>query len=227
MSEFEYEALYLSLKVASIATVFALPIAVFLAWVLAKKDFPGKALLDILIHIPMVLPPVVIGFALLALFGRQGLIGGWLYEVFGINLAFTWQAAAIAAAVMALPLMIRSIRLSMEAVDPRLEQLAASLGAKNWRVFQSITLPLARPGLISALILGFARALGEFGATIAFAANIPGATQTLPLAVYTALQSPGGEEAATRLSIIALAIAVGALLSAEWAARRLKKAQYA
>lgn len=226
MSEFEYEALFLSLKVATIATLFALPIAIFLAWALAKRDFPGKALIDILIHIPMVLPPVVIGFAMLSLFGRQGLIGAWLYDVFGINLAFTWQAAAIAAAVMALPLMIRSIRLSMEAVDPRLEQLAATLGAKNWRVFKSITLPLARPGIISAIILGFARALGEFGATIAFAANIPGVTQTLPLAVYTALQSPGGEDAAARLSIIALVIALGALLSAEWAARRFKKTQH-
>jgi len=226
MSGFEYEALLLSLKVAAVATVFALPLAILLAWLLAKTQFPGKALLDILIHIPMVLPPVVVGFALLSLFGRQGYVGRWLYENLGIDLAFTWQAAAIAAAVMALPLMIRSIRLSMEAIDPKLEQLAASLGARRFRVFRTITLPLARPGILGATILGFARALGEFGATIAFAANIPGVTQTLPLAVYTALQSPGGEAAATRLSIIALTIAVIALLSAEWTARRFKKAQH-
>ncbi|MGD8327714.1 MAG: molybdate ABC transporter permease subunit, partial [Sphingomonadales bacterium] len=212
MTEFETEALLLSLKVGATAISFALPLAIFLGWLLAKRDFRGKLILDILIHTPMVLPPVVVGFALLSLFGRTGLIGAWLHSQFGIDIAFTWQAAAIAAGIMALPLMVRSIRLSMESIEPRLEQLAATLGASPSRVFRTITLPLARPGILAATVIGFARALGEFGATIAFAANIPGVTQTLPLAVYTTLQSPGGEDAATRLALIALAIAVTALV---------------
>lgn len=223
MTEFETEALLLSLKVGAVAILFTLPLAILLGWLLAKKDFRGKLVLDILVHTPMVLPPVVVGFALLSLFGRTGPVGAWLHTHFGIDVAFTWQAAAIAAGIMALPLMVRSIRLSMESVEPRLEQLAATLGASPFRVFRTITLPLARPGILAATVIGFARALGEFGATIAFAANIPGVTQTLPLAVYTTLQSPDGEAAATRLAFIALAIAITALIGADWIARRHKR----
>lgn len=222
MTAFESTALLLSLKVALAAMMVALPIAVWLAYILARTTSRYRGLLDIIIHLPMVLPPVVVGYGLLSLFGKGTASGRFLSEVLHIDIAFTWVAAAIAAGVMALPLMVRSIRLSIEAIDERLEDVAATLGAAHLRVFFTITLPLSLPGILAAGVLGFARALGEFGATIAFAANIPGATQTLPLAVFTALQQPGGEAAALRLSLISIAVAILALVTAELLNRRLR-----
>lgn len=203
----EIAAILLSLKVAGAAVAAALPAALLVAWLLAKRDFPGRLLLDFIVHLPTVLPPVVVGFALLMLFSPHGL--------FDLGIAFTWRAAAVAAGVMAFPFLVRGIRGAMEAVDGRIEAMARSLGAGEWRVFLAITLPLSARGLAAGLVMGFARAMAEFGATIAFAANIPGATQTLPLAVFSALQSPGGEAAAIRLSLIAAALAGAALLLSE------------
>jgi molybdate transport system permease protein len=220
LSQEELAALQLSLQVAAVATVVSLPPAIAVAFVLARTRFFGKALVDGLVHLPLVLPPVVIGYALLVLFGRRGLIGAWLEDVFGIVLAFQWTGAALAAAVMGFPLMVRAIRLSIEAIDPRLEAAAQSLGAKPWRVFWRVTLPLARPGLIAGSVLCFAKALGEFGATITFVGNIPGVTQTLPSAIYAYTQVPDGGPAALRLSVIAVAVSVGALVASELLARR-------
>jgi molybdate transport system permease protein len=190
------------------------------AWFLARKRFPGKWLLDGLIHLPLVLPPVVIGYLLLVLLGKKGVIGKILYDLLGIQLAFTWKGAAVAAAVMAFPLLVRAVRLSIEAVDRGMEDAARTLGAGRIRVFFTITLPLITPGIITGTILAFARSLGEFGATITFVSNIPGKTQTLPLALYSLTQVPNGEAGALRLCVVALVVALAAMVFAEWMSRR-------
>lgn len=223
LSHEEWTVLALSLRVAAAATVVALPLSFGIAWALARRRFPGKALVKGLIHMPLVLPPVVIGYLLLLTFGRRGAIGGALHDWFGISIAFTATAAAIAAGVMAFPLMVRACRLSIEALDPRLEEAALTLGASRLRVFLSVSAPLCLPGLLTAATLGFARALGEFGATIVFAANIPGETRTLPLAIYTALQQPGGEGAATRLVALSIFAALAALAASEALERRTRR----
>jgi len=219
----EWQAVLLSLKVSSVAVLFSLPLGIFVAWVLVRCQFPGKALLDSLIHLPLVLPPVVVGYLLLVGFGRRGVIGAWFYDWFGITFAFNWRGAVLAAAVMSFPLMVRAIRLALEGVDLRLEQAARTLGAGRWRVFLTITLPLTLPGIIAGTVLAFARSLGEFGATITFVANIPGETRTLPSAMYTLIQTPGGESGAWRLCMIAIALAMISLLVAEWLARISRK----
>lgn len=216
----ELEALQVSLKVSVWSVVWSFPVALAMAWLLARKDFRGKALLNAVIHIPLVVPPVVIGYLLLVLLGRQGAIGSFLNDWFGIGLVFTWQGAAIAASVVAFPLFVRPIRQALEAVDPRLEEAAVTLGADQRQAFFAVTLPIVLPGVITGALLFFARALGEFGATITFAANIPGETQTLPLALYTATQTPGGDPIALRLVFLSLALAVAALLLSEWLTRR-------
>lgn len=222
MSELELEAIRLSLEVATAAVLGSLPIAIFVAWILARKEFPGKSILDGVVHLPLILPPVVVGYLLLVTLGRNGVIGGFLFDVFGITLAFTWKGAAVAAAVVAFPLVVRSIRLSLEAVDGGLEQAARTLGASPLRVFATVTLPLASPGILTGAILGFARSLGEFGATITFVSNIPGETRTLPIALYTLTQVPGGEMGALRLVVISIVVALAALVVSEIIARRLK-----
>lgn len=222
----EISALVLSLQVAGLALVLSLPFAVAMAYILARKNFPGKIILDGLIHLPLVLPPVATGFVLLILLGRKGPIGGFLYDLLGITLAFRWTGAAIAAGIMAFPLIVRPIRLAFEAIDPRLESAAATLGAHPAFVFLTITLPLALPGVLSAIILGFAKCLGEFGATITFVSNIPGETRTLPLALYTYTQVPGGEGPALRLAVIAVVISFAALIIAEMLAARTKRRIY-
>jgi molybdate transport system permease protein len=214
LSPFEIEAMLLSLKVGIWSTIGALPFAVALAWLLARHDFYGKTLLDAVLHLPLVLPPVSIGFILLVLFGRNGWLGKPLDDWFGLTVMFKWQGAAIASAVMALPLTVGAIRLSMAAVDRKLEAAARSLGATRLDVFFTVTLPIAFPGLIAGMILGFARSLGEFGATITFVSTIPGETETLPLAMYRALQSPQGDAQAIRLTVIAVVIALAALIGA-------------
>ena len=222
MSPLEIEALLLSLQVALTAIGVSLPLAIFIAWLLARKTFPGKSVLDGIVHLPLILPPVVVGYVLLVTLGRNGTLGRWLFETFDITLAFTWKGAAVAAAVMAFPLMVRAIRLSLEAVDAGLEDAARTLGASPVRVFATVTLPLASPGVLSGAVVGFARALGEFGATITFVSNIPGETRTLPIALYTLTQIPGGEDGAFRLVLISIAVAFAALLVSEIMARRLK-----
>ncbi len=222
MSPLEIEALLLSLQVAVTAIGVSLPLAIFIAWLLARKTFPGKSVLDGIVHLPLILPPVVVGYVLLVTLGRNGTLGRWLFETFDITLAFTWKGAAVAAAVMAFPLMVRAIRLSLEAVDAGLEDAARTLGASPVRVFATVTLPLASPGVLSGAVLGFARALGEFGATITFVSNIPGETRTLPIALYTLTQIPGGEDGAFRLVLISIGVAFAALLVSEIMARRLK-----
>jgi molybdate transport system permease protein len=221
LSPFEWSALRLSLIVAIWAVTISLPFGIALAWVMARKQFPGKFLLDGLLHLPLVVPPVVVGYCLLVLFGRNGALGSWL-ESIGITLAFDWKGAVLAAAVMAFPLMVRAIRLSIESIDLGLEAAARTLGAKPLRVFFTITLPLALPGVLSGFILAFARCLGEFGATITFVSNIPGETQTLPLALYTYTQIPDGETGALKLCLIAIAIAILALIASEFCARWLQ-----
>ena len=220
LSPDDWEVIRLSLKVAIVGVVLTLPVAFGLAYVLARGRFPGRILLDAIVHLPLVLPPVVTGWILLILFGRTGPIGGWLDRIFGVTLMFRWTGAALAAAVMALPLMVRAIRLSIEAVDRRLEGAARSLGASPWRAFRTITLPLSLPGVWAGLVLGFARSLGEFGATISFVSNIPGQTRTLPIAIYTALQLPDGESAVVRLALVSVALSLGALVASEWLVRR-------
>ena len=220
LSPAEWDAVRLSRKVAGWAIAVGLPLAVALAWLLARKRFPGRLLLEGLLYAPLVVPPVVVGYLLLVTFGRTGPVGGLLYEWFGISLAFTWRGAAVAAGIMAFPLMLRAVRLAFEAQDLGLEAAARTLGAGPARVFATITLPLALPGVVAASVLGFARALGEFGATITFVSNIPGLTQTLPLAVYTAAQTPGGEASAARLAVLSLIIAVAAVVASEVLARR-------
>ena len=216
----EWAVVALSLKVSLVAVLVTLPIAYALAYIIARRRFPGRMLLDAAIHLPLVLPPVVTGWLLLILLGRGGPVGGWLERAFGIVLVFDWTGAAVAAGVMALPLMVRGMRLSIEAVDRRLVGAARSLGANRWRAFLAVTLPLSMPGVAAGAMLGFARSLGEFGATITFAANIEGQTRTLPLAIYTGLQLPGAEDAVTRLAVISIVLSLGALLVSEWLVRR-------
>jgi len=223
LTPLEAEALGLSLRVALWSVVWSLVPAIAIAWILARLAFPGRMLLNGLVHLPLVLPPVVVGYLLLLLLGRRGPLGAWLDATFGVTVAFTWQGAAVAAAVMAFPLMVRAIRLSIEAVDRRLESAARTLGAGPADVFVSVTLPMIAPGILTGAILAFARSLGEFGATITFVANIPGETRTLPLALFTLLQSPGGEAAATRLAVIAIAVALAALIASELLARRMRR----
>lgn len=219
----EWQAVLLSLKVSSLAVVCSVPFGVLFAWLLVRRNFPGKALLDGLIHLPLVLPPVVVGYLLLVAMGRRGIIGAWLYDWFGISFAFSWRGAVMAAAVMSFPLMVRAIRLALEGVDVKLEQAARTLGAGRWRVFCTITLPLMLPGIIVGTVLAFARSLGEFGATITFVSNIPGETRTIPSAMYTLIQIPGGESAAARLCLISIVLALISLMVSEWLARASRK----
>lgn len=216
----EWAVIALSLRVSLVAVLATLPLAFGLAWLLARRKVPGLVLLDALVHLPLVLPPVVTGWLLLLAFGRNGPVGAWLEDVLGLTLVFNWTGAALAAAVMALPLMVRAMRLSIEAVDRRLVGAARTLGASRLRAFLTITLPLCLPGIAAGAMLGFARSLGEFGATITFASNIEGATRTLPLAIYSGLQVPGGEALVTRLAVISIVLSLGALLLSEWLVRR-------
>ena len=222
ISNFEIEALLLSFKVAIWATAISLPVAVAFGFLMARKSFPGKTLAEVLLLAPLVVPPVVVGYLLLVLLAPNTAIGGWL-DSLGISPAFKWQGAALASGIMALPLMVRAIRQAFEAEPKAYREVAATLGASPWRRFWRISLPLAVPGILSGLALGFARAIGEFGATITFAANIPGLTQTLPLALYSAAQSPGGEEAAARLALLCLIPAFGSLAASEWLTRRARR----
>ena len=223
MTPVEWEILQLSLKVAFWSVLCSLPIAVAVAMLLARSNFPGKSLFDAIVHLPLVLPPVVIGYFLLLLLGRRGPLGAVLEEYFGIVVAFRWTGAAIAAGIMGFPLMVRAIRLSIEAVDGGLEAAARTLGATRWRVYATVTLPLALPGILTGALLSFARSLGEFGATITFVSNIPGETRTLPLAIYTLTQVPGGDAAALRLSVIAILLSVMALMLSEYFVQRAQR----
>lgn len=223
LSHTEVEALTLSVKVATFCTLLICIPAVAVAWLLAKKAFIGKSLLDGLVHMPLILPPVVPGFLLLILLGSQGLIGKWLHETFGITIAFTWMGAVIASAVMAFPLMVRSTRQAISQVDSKLEIAAQSLGASPIKVFFSVTLPLAIPGMITGLILAFSRSLGEFGATITFVGNIEGETRTLPLAIYSYTQTPDGDFAAMRLVILSVLIAFAAIVFSNYLERKAAK----
>ena len=216
----EWTALWLSLKIATAATLAALPFAVALALLLARGRFPGKAILDGFIHLPLVLPPVVTGYGLLVLFGRKGIIGAFLADVFGIVLAFRWTGAALACAIMGFPLMVRAIRLAIEAIDPKLEAAAGTLGANPFQVFFAVTLPLAAPGVLAGMVLCFAKALGEFGATITFVSNIPGETQTLSSAIYAAVQDPTGDPIALRLAFVSVVLSLLALVVSEALSRR-------
>ncbi len=212
LSPLEAEALSLSFRVSTWAVLASLPPGVAVAWVLARLRFPGKTLLDGLVHLPLVLPPVVTGYLLLVFLGRRGALGAWLYRHLGLSLAFTWKGAALAAAVMSFPLLVRAVRLSLEEVDRGLEDAARTLGAGPWRVFFTVSLPLSLPGVLAGMVLAFARSLGEFGATITFVSNIPGQTRTLPLALYSLVQTPGGEAGAARLCLIAVLVALLSLL---------------
>ena len=223
LSPSEAEALHLSLSVAARSVIVSLPLAVLVAWVLTRRRFLGHTLLDAFVHLPLVLPPVVVGYLLLLLFGTRGPIGSWLERVFGIELIFTRNGAALATAVMSFPLMVRAMRISLENVDRGLEQAARTLGAGAIDRFATITLPLMLPGVLAGTITAFSAALGEFGAVITFVSNIPGETRTLPLALYTALQTPGGDVAAARLAGISLILGLGGLLLSEWFARRVRR----
>lgn len=216
----EWAIVALTLQVGGVALLVTLPIAFALAWLLARGRFPGKMLLDALVHLPLVVPPVVTGWLLLLAFAPTGAIGAMLQSMFGVSVLFRWTGAAIASGIMALPLMVRAMRLSIEAVDRRLESAAATLGAGRWRIFATITLPLSLPGILAGAVLGFARGIGEFGATITFVANVPGQTQTLPLAIYSALQRPDGEAMVLRLAAISVALSLAALIISELLARR-------
>lgn len=216
----EWGVLALSLKVSGTAVLGTLPLAFLLAWLLARGRFPGRMLLDALVYLPLVLPPVVTGWLLLIAFGNNGPIGRWMDDWFGLTFMFRWTGAALAAAVMALPLMVRAIRLSIENVDRRLEDTARTLGASPLRTFATITLPLSLPGIMAGAVLGFARSLGEFGATITFVSNIPGETRTLPIAIYSALQIPGNESVVTRFALISVALSLGALVLSEYLTRK-------
>lgn len=220
LSTTEIAALMLSIKVAAYCTLAICIPGIAVAWLLAKKSFIGKSLLDSLVHLPLVLPPVVPGFLLLLLLGSQGVLGKWLQQTFGLSVAFTWIGAVIASAVMAFPLMVRSARLAISQVDKRLEAAAQSLGAHPLRVFLTITLPLALPGIVTGLVLAFSRSLGEFGATITFVGNIEGETRTLPLAIYTYTQLPGDDSAAIRLAVLSMLIALAALMVSDWLERK-------
>ncbi|KQN00445.1 molybdate ABC transporter permease subunit [Sphingomonas sp. Leaf25] len=216
----EWAIVALSLKIGGVAMLATLPVAYAIAWVLARGRFPGRVLLDGIVHLPLVLPPVVTGWLLLLAFAPHGPVGRWLLAWFDANVLFRWTGAAIAAGVMALPLMVRAIRLSLDGVDRRLESVARTLGASRWRVFWSVTAPLSLPGVLAGMVLGFARALGEFGATITFVSNVPGETATLPLAIYSALQVPGAEASVVRLAGLSVALSLVALIVSEWLVRR-------
>jgi len=223
LTPLETEALVLSLRVSIWAVLASLPLGVGVAWVLARLRFPGKLFVDGLIHLPLVLPPVVTGYLLLVALGRRGVIGGWLHDVLGVSFAFDWKGAAVAAAVVSFPLMVRAVRLSIEGVDRGLEAAARTLGAGPFRVFFTVTLPLILPGIFTGAILAFARSLGEFGATITFVSNIPGQTQTLPLALYNLTQVPGGEAAAFRLCVVSVVVAMAALIASDVVAKRVER----
>lgn len=222
LSDFELEALRLSLQVATAAVLWSLPLGIAVAWVLARKRFPGHGLLNAVVHLPLVLPPVVIGYLLLVGLGRNSPIGSFLEETFGLRFAFTTAGATVACAVVAFPLLVRAVRQAIEAIDTRYEAAARTLGASEFRVFATITLPMMAPGILAGVTLAFARAVSEFGATITFAANIPGQTQTLPLALFTTLQSPGGEAEAMRLCLMSIALAIVALGLSEWLNQRMQ-----
>ena len=223
LSDEEWTAIRLSLKVSTVAVLVSLPLGILVALALARGRFWGKSLLNGIVHMPLILPPVVTGFLLLVLFGRRGVIGSVLDEWFGIVLSFRWTGAALACGVMGFPLMVRSIRLSIEAVDRKLEEAAGTLGASPFWVFLTVTLPLTLPGIIAGMILAFAKAMGEFGATITFVSNIPGETQTLSAAIYTFTQVPGGDAGALRLTIVSVVISMLALLVSEFLARIIGK----
>jgi molybdate transport system permease protein len=220
LSPQEWTAVALSLRIAAVATLVALPFGIAIATLLARKSFWGKSLLDAVVHLPLVLPPVVTGYLLLITFGRKAPVGAFLADHFGIVFSFRWTGAALACGIMAFPLMVRAIRLSIEAIDRRLEDSATTLGANRMWLFLTVTLPLALPGIIAGMMLAFARALGEFGATITFVSNIPGETQTISAAIYTLTQVPGGDAAALSLVIVAVIISLAALIASEWFARR-------
>ena len=222
-SQPELNAIYLSLKVATIAILFALPVAIFIAWILSRKQFWGKQLLNGIVHLPLVLPPVVIGYLLLIMMAKRGAIGQYLWEWFGFSFSFSWRGAVLASAVMAFPLMVRSIKQAFDAIDPKLEQAARTLGASPLKVFFTLNLPLSFSGVIAGAVLGFARSLGEFGATITFVSNIPNQTQTIPAALFTFIETTDGELAAARLCAIAIVISLIALSASEWLAERQKR----
>ena len=216
----EWQVVGLSLKVSLVAMAFAVPINYALAWVLSRRRFPGRAVADAIVHLPLVMPPVVTGWLLLILFGRNGAIGAFFENHFGIVFMFRWTGAALAAGVMAMPLMVRAMRLSIQAVDRRLVEAARTLGASRWRAFYTVTLPLSVPGILAGGVLGFARSIGEFGATITFVSNLPGETRTLPLAIYTGLQVPGTDIMVARLALISFVLSLAALLGSEWLVRK-------
>jgi molybdate transport system permease protein len=216
----EWQVVGLSLKVSLVAMAFAVPINYALAWVLSRRRFPGRAVADAIVHLPLVMPPVVTGWLLLILFGRNGAIGAFFENHFGIVFMFRWTGAGLAAGVMAMPLMVRAMRLSIQAVDRRLVEAARTLGASRWRAFYTVTLPLSVPGILAGGVLGFARSIGEFGATITFVSNIPGETRTLPLAIYTGLQVPGTDIMVARLALISFVLSLAALLGSEWLVRK-------
>jgi molybdate transport system permease protein len=222
LTEMEWQALWLSLAVATRSVLFSLPVAIAIAWLLTRGRFPGRALLDAFVHLPLVLPPVAVGYLLLVLFGVRGPIGGWLNDQFGVQLVFSRSGAALATAVMSFPLMVRAIRVSLEHIDPGLEEAARTLGAGPADRFRTITLPLMLPGVLAGAVTAFAASLGEFGAVITFVSNIPGETRTLPLALYTALQMPGGDAVAARLAILSFALGFTGLALAELLARRFR-----
>jgi molybdate transport system permease protein len=223
LTPMEREALVLSLQVGALAVAGSLPLGIFMAWLLARVEFPGRGIVNGIVHLPLVLPPVVVGYLLLVLFGRNGPLGRWLHDWFDVTLIFTWEGAALASAVVAFPLMVRAIRLGLDLVDRRLETAARTLGASPARVFVTVTLPLILPGILTGCVLAFARSIGEFGATITFVSNIPGATQTLPLALYSVAQTPDGEDAALRLVVISVLLAFAALGASEVMARRVQR----
>jgi molybdate transport system permease protein len=223
LSPDESEALHLSLSVALRSLVISVPAALIVAWILTRRRFLGHTLLDVMVHLPLVLPPVAVGYGLLLLFGARGPIGGWLKSALGVQLIFTRNGAALATAVMSFPLMVRAIRISLESIDRGLEDAARTLGAGAIDRLATITLPLVLPGLLAGTITAFSAALGEFGAVITFVSNIPGETRTLPLALYSALQEPGGERAAARLAVLSVMLGLGGLLLAEWFARRVRR----
>lgn len=223
LSPDEWDAVSLSAMVALWSTAVCLPFAIGLSWLLERSRVPGKFLIDAMVQLPMVLPPVVPGYLLLLLLGTQGPLGGWLQTQFGIVIAFTWKGAVLAAAVMAFPLMVQPVRLAFRMIDLRLEKAATTLGARPWQVFRTISLPLAMPGVIAGSVLGFSRSLGEFGATMAFVGNIPGQTRTLPLAIYSLTHVPNGEAGALRLTLLSIALAVLALLLSHWISRRAER----
>lgn len=223
MTPAEWEALQLSLAVAARSVMFGLPLAIAVAWLLTRRRFLGRTVFDAFVHLPLVLPPVAIGYLLLVLFGTRGVIGGWLNDTFGIRLAFTTAGAALATAVMSFPLIVRSVRLSLEGIDPGLEDAARTLGARGLDRFVTITLPLMLPGIVAGAVTAFAAGLGEFGAVITFVSNIPGETRTLPLALYTALQSPDGDAMAARLATLSIVLGLGGLVLAEFASRGVRR----